>query len=338
MACHIHFTPKVDTHTMLSIAYQMAQSSATNGWVCFDSNSKEFESGFEESGNNFTAKFPIRRFGTDLDRFPEVKKHQHRMVWLQVTKAGKAKFATAQEANRFVEFRLEVIQMNYGAILLKSPAAWSPGMATLARIFTSPAYWVDLHGKKVYNREMAEDTELSEDETMMVMKVMDGIFEEAREMPLLRQQMITVLSNFFQVMIPEERQSQLMAEAKAVKKSQHPEQYYVGEDETESFNDMSTAQLRFKIIELGLGACTDREEMVIKLEMAVEAESLGAAPKAEPDSEETLEAEPGTIPFLKVERPETGSSSSSGPVGTMAKSKARGMIRNGFYSGPNHYL
>ena len=108
MACHIHFTPKVDTHTMLSIAYQMAQSSATNGWVCFDSNSKEFESGFEESGNNFTAKFPIRRFGTDLDRFPEVKKHQHRMVWLQVTKAGKAKFATAQEANRFVEFRLEV--------------------------------------------------------------------------------------------------------------------------------------------------------------------------------------------------------------------------------------
>ena len=111
----------------------------------------------------------------------------------------------------------------------------------------------------------------------------------------------------------------------------------MGEDETESFNDMSTAQLRVKIIELGLGACTDREEMVVKLEMAVESESLGAAPKAE-DSEETLEAEPGTIPFLKVERPETGSSSSSGPVGTMAKSKARGMIRNGFYSGPNHYL
>jgi len=287
----------------------------------------------KESQRLWEVRFPLRRLAEDLNKFTELKKHEKRMIYVQLYKTGHVKFIGPVDVQKLVIQRLEYLYTNLQKVQNKESVSWISGVKALGMSFKLPLAYVNEENELVYGELEQIATKYTDENIAMVRTALEAVFAVSAPDPVMRAELLACVSNAFQVALPDHIQLQVVKEARRVK-VQEAEAFYVGEDS--ALADKASSELKAMTAEFKLGESADREEMIVKLEIYFEEQKQIAATGGHfEETDGGFEHVEDLSPFVKVAKDEPkaatikqepGTGSGSGYPGTKPKAKARAPV------------
>ena len=326
--------PNISTdHTSLCLFSKLAVGAQELGWTCYDKEGHPFAPSMKESQRLWEVRFPLRRLAEDLNKFTELKKHEKRMIYVQLYKTGHVKFIGPVDVQKLVIQRLEYLYTNLQKLQNKEVVNWIAGVRALGMSFRLPLAYVNSENELIYGELEQVGTKYTDEDLAMVRTALEAVFAVSAPDPVMRAELLACVSNAFQVALPDHIQLQVVKEARRVK-VQEAEAFYVGEDS--ALADKATSELKAMTAEFKLGESADREEMIVKLEIYFEEQKQIAATGGHfEETDGGFEHVEDLSPFVKVAKDEPkaatikqepGTGSGSGYPGTKPKAKARAPV------------